>query len=142
MVACQLLHHHSTEGNIFQFLFFSAIEFRAKELNGLVTVQPALKNAINRNTTGWAAERTMRIKWVWAATRTWAAAARTMRTTRRKAPGRRKGATRSERRKFSSTVILFCLHTQYTLLLFCQHPLLSAILLANTESRCENLPFQ
>ena len=48
MVACQLLHHHSTEGNIFQFLFFSAIEFRAKELNGLVTVQPALKNAINR----------------------------------------------------------------------------------------------
>ena len=47
MVACQLLHHHSTEGNIFQFLFFSAIEFRAKELNGF-TVQPALKNAINR----------------------------------------------------------------------------------------------
>ena len=58
--------------------------------------------------------RTTKIKWVWAATRTWAAAARTMRTTRRKAPGRRKGATRSERRKFSSTVILFCLHTQYT----------------------------
>merc|ERR1712088_1160414 len=59
----------------------------------------------------WTVTRTTRIKWVWAATRMLAAAARMTRMIRRKALGRRKGATRSERRKFSSTVILFCLHT-------------------------------
>ena len=71
--------------------------------------------------------RTTRIKWVWAATRTWEAGARRTRTTRRKAPGTRTGVMRSELRTFSSTVIVFCLH--HTPLLLCQHPPLFVILL-------------
>merc|ERR1711936_812689 len=49
-------------------------------------------------------------KWAWVGTRMSAAAARTMMTTRRRAPATKREATKSKFRSFSFTVILFCLH--------------------------------
>ena len=69
-------------------------------------------------------------KWGWAGTRTWGAAARTMRTTRRKAPGTKREAMRSELEGFSSsTVILFCNLHGYPC---CSLPPLFAVLLAQS----------